>query len=96
MVLYLMGTIMSSIKDKDKSYKIAFRSNKERNNLVSILKKKGFDIDTDYTKNECYLFLTTFDNMKLGGWDNREIYNEKCAWHKRISLKSILKMCKES
>ena len=87
---------MSSIEDKDKSYKIAFRSNKERNHLIDILKTNGFLVNDDYTDDCCYLFLSTFDNMKLGGWDKREIYNEKSKWYKRISFKSILKICKES
>ena len=28
--------------------------------------------------------------------EGREIYNEKSKWYKRISFKSILKLCKES
>lgn len=81
------------ILTKDKSYKISFKSNIQRDRAIKTLKDVGFNIDSNYTKTDGYLFLSTYDNLLIGGWDNKEIYQEK-GFNKPISFLKLLDMCK--
>ena len=83
---------MVDILEKDKAWKMAFKSNKQRSRAIEILKQIGFDVSNDFTKECCYLFLSTYDNLKLGSWDIKEIYNEKVKDIKPFSFNKLLEL----
>lgn len=83
-----------SIMDKNKSYKVAFRKVSQRTIAINKLKENGFDVSEDYTRDACYLFISTFDDLRIAAWDTRIIYQEKGEWYKQISFKKLLELCK--
>ncbi len=83
---------MTPILEKDKAWKMAFKSNKQRSRAIEILKQIGFDVSNDFTKDCGYLFLSTYDNLKLGGWDCKEIYNERSKDIKPFSFNKLLEL----
>ena len=83
---------MTPILEKDRAWKMAFKSNKQRYRAIKILKRIGFDVTDNFTKDCCYLFLSTYDNLKLGGWDTKEIYIEKSSSVRPFSYNRLLEL----
>jgi hypothetical protein len=58
---------------ENKAYKITFKSNKEREDLVNKLKNLCFEVNNDYSKEHNCLFLSTFEKQYIGCWDTNKI-----------------------
>ena len=84
--------VKESLLDKDKAYKIAFRNNYERDIAIHKLKEYGFKINENYTKDVCCLFISTFDGIRIAGWDTRIIYQEKDNLFKQVTFKKLLEL----
>ena len=83
-----------TIIDKDMAYKISFKSDSQRNRAIKELKLCGFEIVNNFDNECCYMFTSTFDNLRLASWDNKRVYQEKETNVKRISFLRLLELCK--
>lgn len=83
---------MKQIQLPNKYFKIAFKSNKEREKAVAELGKCGFKKDDSYSLKVGHMFLSTYDNQTIYSWDNQEIYQESEA--QAISYNELIKLCK--
>lgn len=86
---------ITNILEKDRSYRISFKNDTERKYAVERLKSKGFDVNFDFDNERQYLFLSTYDNLRLGGWDSKNIYYEKINKNTIMKFQQLVDLCNE-
>ena len=82
---------MKQIQLPNKDFKITFKSNKERNKVITELGKCGFK-KKEYSSKNGYMFLSTHNNEFIYTWDNQKVYEESEAT--AISYNELIKLCK--
>lgn len=86
---------MKKIEEKDKAYKVSFKSNTDRNFAKKFLSDLKFSGTVHYKENK-YLFISTYDKTKIFGWDTAEIFKEKDDNIIKLSSVEFFNLCKET
>lgn len=81
--------LKESILDINKSYKISFDNQSNITLIIDNLKLKNFNVLENFSDENSYLFISTFDDIKIACFDTIEKFQGCKKFYKKISIKKL-------